>query len=112
MNTAQLTLENHYRFTGHIVDSAKDLLLEAKENGTLADWNRALETCIRVQDFAGRELLRYRVRKQLLECCSVVNGEFDGMEEVELGSWADNHEDSEIPNRAQELIELHRNLYA
>jgi len=111
MNSAELTLENHYRFTNEIVNSARELLEVSKGTGSLNDWKQAIETCLKAQEFSGKEIVRYRLRKTLVECASVVNGDFDGQDDVNLGAWSDGHSAEEVPARALELIELHRSIY-
>jgi len=112
MNEARLTIENHYRFTGQIVDASKQLLNQAKESGSLLDFTKAIETCVKTQEYAGRELLRYRVRKTLVEATCVINGDFDGQTNVKLGTWSDGLSEEEIPLKAEALIELHRSVYS
>ena len=111
MNMAHLTLENHYRFTTELVESARELLEVSKDTGSLNDWKQAIEVCIKAQEFSGKEIVRYRLRKTLVECASVVNGDFDGQTDVALGAWSDGYSADEVPAKALELIELHRSNF-
>lgn len=111
MNSAELTLENHYRFTNEIVNSARELLQVSKETGSLNDWKQAIETCIKAQEFSGKEIVRYRVRKTLVEAASVLNGDYDGQKDVNLGGWSDGSSIEEVPEKAMALLELHRGSY-
>lgn len=113
MNETQLlTIENHYRFTGRIVEASEELLKQAKESGSLLDFSKAIETCLKTQEFAGRELLRYRVRKTLVEATCVINGDYDGQTDVKLGTWSDGLSEDEVSLKAESLIELHRGVYS
>lgn len=111
MNMTELTIEAHYRFTAGIVDASKDALVLAKDQGSIADYLKAIEVATKVQEFAGKELIRYRVRKTLAEAAGVLSGEFDGQEGVSLGSWSDGCPEDQIASRAQEVLDNHAGLY-
>ena len=111
MNPSDLTIEAHYRQTAAIVDSCKRALETAEEQGSLRDWLQAVDTSAKIQDFAGRELVRYRVRKTLCEAAGVLSGEFDGQENVTLGSWADGISPDDIAERAQEILDANEGLF-
>ena len=106
-----LTIEAHYRQTSEIVHSAKRALATAEEQGSMRDWLQAIDVAAKVQDFAGRELVRYRVRKTIVEAAGVLSGEFDGQEDVQLGAWSDGCSPDEIADRAQEVLEANQGLY-
>ena len=106
-----LTIESHYRHTAAIVDSCKRALATAEEQGSLRDWLQAVDVSAKIQDFAGRELVRYRVRKTLVEAAGVLSGEYDGQEAVELSSWADGVSPDDIAERAQEVLDANAGLY-
>ena len=93
-----------------ISNSAKNLLETAEEQGSLRDWNEAIKTSLAVQDVAGRELIRSRLRLYLMEAANVLSGALDGQEDVELGAWADGCDESNIHERAQAFIELHKGM--
>ena len=111
MKMTDLTIEAHYRQTAAIVDSCKRALSTAEEQGSLRDWLQAVDVSAKIQDFAGRELVRYRVRKTLCEAAGVLSGEFDGQENVQLGSWADGVSPDDIAERAQEMLDANAGLY-
>ena len=111
-NHTQLSVENHFRFSTEITKSAQRALEQAEETGDTRAWLDALKTAVMVQEFGGRELIRYKVRKQVIEAAAVLNGEFDGQEEVSLGTWADGYSADDITDRASEIIENHRALYS
>lgn len=111
MNPSDLTIEAHYRQTAAIVNSCKRALATAEEQGSLRDWLQAVDVSAKIQDFAGRELVRYRVRKTLCEAAGVLSGEFDGQENVKLASWADGVSSEDIAARAQEVLDANAGLY-
>ena len=104
-----LSLEAHFRFSTQIAATAKRTLEAAEETGDTRMVLEALKTAIAVQEFAGKELSKYKIRKQVIEAASCLNGDFDNKENVELGSWSDGHE-NDITARAQEIIETYKGL--
>lgn len=94
----------------HISQSAKNLLETAEDSGSLKDWNEAIKTSLAVQDIAGRELIRSRLRLYLMEAANVLSGAYDGMHDVELGAWADGCSEEDLHSRAQAYFELHKNM--
>ncbi|MDB4336931.1 hypothetical protein OAA10_00300 [bacterium] len=111
MNMTELTIEAHYRYTAGIVDASKDALVLAKDQGSIADYLKAIEVATKVQEFAGKELIRYRLRKTLSEAAGVLCGEFDGQDGVSLGAWSDGCSEDDIPKRAQDVLDNHVGLY-
>lgn len=111
-NPTHLTIETHFRFSTQIAQSAKRALEQAEQTGSTRDWLDALKTAVMIQEFSGRELIRYRLRKQVTEAAAVLNGEYDGQEDVSLGQWADGYSGEDIADRATEVIDRHRELYS
>jgi hypothetical protein len=110
MNPTHLTIEQHFRFSTQIVQSAQRALDQAEETGSTKDWLDALKTSVMIQDFAGRELIRYRLRRSLAEAASVINGDYDGQEDVSLGSWSDGCSTDDITDRAHDFVNQHKDL--
>ena len=112
MNEHHLGIEQHYRFSADITNHMKRALDLAESQGSLGDWLKAIETSIKVQEFAGKELVRYRLRKSIIECASLLAGEMDGQENLSLGCWADSCMDAdEVTAKAESIIQSHRELY-
>ena len=109
-NAANFEVEAHIRRMANISRSAASLLEQAEENGSLRDWNEAIKTSLQVQDVAGRELIRSRLRLYLMEAANVLSGGFDDQEDVELGAWADGCDEHTIHDRARQFIELHKGM--
>ena len=107
----QLTVEAHYRQTARLVEASQRALEQAEQTGSVRDFLSAVEVAAKVQDFAGKELVRYRVRKTLVEAAGVLAGEYDGQENVELGSWSDGASADAVPARAAEVLNKHAGLY-
>jgi len=85
MESTEFELETHNRQVSETVASARRALQTAEEQGSLSDWLKALETTLKVLDYAGRELVRSRLRRHLLEAANVLAGTYDGQDDVELG---------------------------
>jgi len=111
MDSTDFEIEQHYRSVVETVASAKRALATAEAEGSLNDWNRALETSLKVSDFAGRELVRSRLRRQLLEAANVLAGTYDGQEEVELGDWATGATEQTVHQHAADFLNLHRSVF-
>lgn len=94
----------------HISNSAKCLLETAEESGSLKDWNEAIKTSLSVQDVAGRELIRSRLRLYLMEAANILSGAYDGQDDVVLGAWADGATEETLHERAHAYFELHKNM--
>ena len=107
-----LSIETHFRFSTSIVKAAERALKQAEETGSTRDFLDAIKTAIMVQDFSGRELIRYKLRKQVAEAAAVLNGEFDGQEDVRLGQWADECSPEDIGQKAEMVVDSHRELYS
>lgn len=110
MNPTHLTVEQHFRFSTEIVQSAKRALSNAEESGSIKDHLEALKASVMVQDFAGREIIRYRLRRSLAEASSIIAGDYEGQEDVELGNWADGYSVEDITDRAHEFVAQHKDL--
>ena len=74
MESTEFELETHNRQVSETVASARRALQTAEEQGSLSDWLKALETTLKVLDYAGRELVRSRLRRYLLEAANVLAG--------------------------------------
>ena len=85
MESTDFELETHNRQVSETVASARRALAEAEERGDLSNWLKALDTSLKVSEFAGRELVRSRLRRHLLEAANVLAGIYDGQDNVELG---------------------------
>ncbi len=107
-----LSVDTHFRTTTAIVNSALRALEQAEQTGSTRDWLDALTTAVGVQDFAGKELIKHRIRQQVIQAAAVLNGEFDGQEDVELGSWSDGCSPDDITDRALEMLQNHPSLWS
>ena len=105
-------LAKHQRQLVETVASARRALAEAEERGDLSNWLKALETTLKVSDFAGRELVRSRLRRHLLEAANVLAGTYDGQENVELGEWATGATEQTLHKHAAEFLTLHKSVFA
>ena len=111
VESTDFEIEQHYRSVVETVASAKRALANAEQDGSLNDWNRALETSLKVSDFAGRELVRSRLRRHLLEASNVLAGVYNGQESVELGDWANGATEQTLGQRAAEFLTLHKSVW-
>ena len=111
MESTAFEIEQHRRCVTDLVGSAKRALEHAEQEGSTNDWLKAIDTAIKVQDFAGKELVRCRLRKHLLEAANVLAGNYAGEEEVTLGEWASGATEETLNQRATEFLSLHRPLY-
>ncbi len=109
-NPTHLSVEQHFRFSTQIVQSAQRALSVAEESGSIKDHLDALKTSALIQDFAGRELIRYKIRRSLAEASSILAGDYDGQTNVQLGNWADNATEDDITERAREFIAQNKDL--
>ena len=112
MESTDFELETHQRQVAETVASARRALAEAEERGDLSNWLKALETTLKVSDFAGRELVRLRLRRHLLEAANVLAGTYDGQENVELGDWATGATEQTLHKQAAEFLTLHKSVFA
>ncbi len=112
MESTAFEVATHHRNVTELVASTKRALTTAENDGSINDWLKAIETSIRVNDYAGKELVRSRLRRHLLEAANVLAGNYDGLEEVELGEWAAGATEATLSVKAQELLTLHRSLFA
>ena len=112
MKSTDFELETHYRQVTETVASAKRALATAEEQGSLNDWLKALETSLKVSDFAGRELVRSRLRGHLLEAANVLAGVYEGRDNVDLGDWASGATEQTLGQRAAEFLTLHKSVWS
>ena len=70
VESTDFELETHNRQVSETVASARRALKTAEEHGSLPDWLKAPETTLKMSDYAGRELVRFRLRKHLLEAAN------------------------------------------
>ena len=112
MKSTDFVIEAHHRNVTELVASTKRALSTAENDGSINDWLKAIDASIKVQDYAGKEMVRCQLRRHLLEAANVLAGTYDGLEEVELGEWANGATESTLNQRAQELLTLHRSLFA
>ena len=105
-------LAKHQRQLVETVASAERALAEAEERGDLHCWLKALETSLKVSDFAGRELVRSRLRRHLVEAADVLSGRFDDSDNVELGEWANGATETTMKQHAAEFLTLHKSVFA
>lgn len=112
MDSTNFEIEQHYRQVAETVASANRALTAAEEQGTLNDWLKALETSLKVSDFAGRELVRSRLRSHLLEAANVLAGAYDGLGKVDLGEWASGATERSLGQRAAEFLTLHKSVWS
>ena len=112
MEMAAFEAEAHHRSVTELVASTKRALKTAENDGSIGDWLKAIETSIKVNDYAGKELVRCRLRRHLLEAANVLAGKYDGQEEVELGEWATGATPETLSLKAQELLSLHKSMFA
>ncbi len=112
MTSTDFEVEQHVRNVAETVASAKRALATAEEQGTLRDWLNALETSLKVSDYAGRELVRSRLRRHLLEAANVLAGVYDGQDEVDLGEWANGATEQTLHQHAAEFLTLHKSVFS
>ena len=111
MESTDFELETHHRQVAETVASARRALAEAEERCDLSNWLKALETTLKVSDFAGRELVRSRLRRHLLEAANVLAGVYDGQDNVDLGDWASGATEQTLGQRAAEFLTLHKSVW-
>ena len=112
MESTDFEITSHHRTVTELVSSTKRALSTAETEGSISDWLKAIETSIKVNDYAGKEMVRSRLRRHLLEAANVLAGTYAGCEEVELGEWASGATEDTLGNRAQEFLNLHKSLFA
>ena len=112
MESTDFELETHNRQVSETVASARRALEEAEERGNLTNWLKALETSLKVSDYAGRELLRSRLRRHLLEAANVLAGTYDGQDDVELSDWATGATEQTLHQHAAEFLTLHKSVFS
>ena len=112
MESTDFELETQNRQVSETVASARRALTEAEERGDLTNWLKALETTLKVSDYAGRELVRSRLRRHLLEAANVFAGVYDGQDNVDLGDWASGATEQTLGQRAAEFLTLHRSVWS
>ena len=112
MESTDFELETHNRQVAETVASARRALQTAEEQGSLPDWLKALETSLKVSDFAGRELVRSRLRRHLLEAANVLAGLYEEQGHVELGDWASGATEQTLGQRAAEFLTLHKSVWS
>lgn len=112
MDSTNFEVEQHYRQVAETVASAKRALAAAEEQGTLNDWLKALETSLKVSDFAGRELVRSRLRRHLQEAANVLAGVYEGQDNVDLSDWAIGATEQSLGQRAAEFLTLHKSVWS
>ena len=105
-----IEVEGHIREMKMLAQNAGELLITAKNEGSIKDWNDALKTALVVHERAGKELVRNRLLIYLMEAANVLSGSYDDQEEVELGAWADGADENTIHERAQSFIRLHQGM--
>ncbi len=111
MTSTDFEVEQHVRNVAETVASAKRALATAEE-GTLRDWLNALETTLKVSDYAGRELVRSRLRRHLLEAANVLAGVYDGQDDVDLGDWANGATEQTLHQHASDFLTLHKSVFS
>ena len=112
LESTDFELETHNRQVSETVASARRALKTAEEQGSLPDWLKALETTLKVSDYAGRELVRSRLRRHLLEAANVLAGTYDGQENVELSEWANGATEQTLHQHAAEFLTLHKSVFS
>ena len=112
MTSTDFEVEQHFRNVSETVASARRALAEAEERGDLTNWLKALETTLKVSDYAGRELVRSRLRRNLLEAANVLAGTYDGLDDVELGDWATGATEQTLHKHAAEFLTLHKSVFS
>lgn len=105
-------LAKHQQQLVDTVASTRRALAEAEERGDLSNWLKALETSLKVSDYAGRELVRSRLRRHLLEAAEVLSGTYDDLDEVELGDWANGATEQNLHQHAAEFLTLHKSVFS
>ena len=112
MESTDFELETHNRQLAETVASARRALAEAEERGDLTNWLKALETTLKVSDFAGRELVRSRLRRHLLEAANVLSGTYDNCDNVDLGDWANGATEQTLHQHAADFLTLHKSVFS
>ena len=111
MESTDFELETHNRQVSETVASARRALQTAEDQGSLLDWLKALEASLKVSDYAGRELVRSRLRRHLLEAANVLAGVYDGQDNVDLGDWANGATEKSLHQHAAEFLTLHKSVF-
>lgn len=87
-----------------------DELLDDADEMSASDRAKAIATAQSIHDYAVREQVRAHARQACLEAARVLSGAYEGMDNVQLGSWAEGSED-DVFTRAQEVLSSSKHVY-
>jgi len=115
MDFGELELQQHYLRGQKITTAAENLLKDAEEQGSVKDRAEAIKVAVMAQEHAGKELLRYRIRKYLLQASNILSGDYEAAGDdvaIDIGPWAGQWGGNTeiLAERAREMIERHRQM--
>jgi hypothetical protein len=87
-----------------------DELLDDSDMMDPASRAKAIATAKDIHDYYSRELVRAHARQAAIEAARLLSGFYEGLDEVELGSWAVGHE-TDLYEHAQTVLASTKSVY-